>query len=132
MPHHRCDTIAVNDAASLVPIGPRRFRQLASLETEDGKQKLGLTYVGGRAHINREEAMTLVSQLRAVREASNFLPQENLDYFTERNERDPVSGARICLHTDCRQHVSGRGKLCMMHALDQSRRRAARKLENRR
>jgi hypothetical protein len=128
MPHVNFhDTIAVNDAAAMVPIGPRRFRQLAGLETPEGKEKLGLTYVHGRAHIRRDQALVLVGNLRAAREQSDRLPQDNLSYFAERNERDPESGARICLAGNCNQHVTGRGKLCLMHSLERAKRRLERR-----
>lgn len=129
MPHNHLDTIAVNDAAALVPVGPRRFRQLAALETLDGKKKLGLVYVKGRAHINRAAAMTVVQELRATRNASTYLPQTNLDFFVEPNRRDASTNARLCLFTDCDNEVTGRGKLCVMHSLEQAKRRAARKAQ---
>jgi hypothetical protein len=129
MPHDHPDTIAVNDAAAMVPVGSRRFRQLAALETEDGKKKLGLTYLGGRAHINRDAAMTVVEDLRAARNTGKYRPQDNLKFFTERNRRDPLTNARLCLIEDCNAHVAGRGKLCLVHSLEQAKRRAARRAE---
>lgn len=131
MTQNLVDTIAVNDAAALVPVGPRRFRQLAGLETETGKKKLGLVYLGGRAHINRAAAMTVVEKLRHDRRATTYLPQSNLDLFVERNRRDPLSGERLCLIPGCEAHVIGRGKLCLMHSLQQAKHRAARKAERR-
>ena len=122
---HSTSTIAVNDAASRVPIGPRRFRQLAGLETEDGKTALGLRYVNGVAHIDRTRALEVVQRLQEDRQKSTFLPQQNLKRFTERNLRDAGSNARVCLEDGCGEHARGRSKLCSHHSHLRAERRAA-------
>jgi hypothetical protein len=65
--HPRSLTILVTEAAALVPLGPRRFRQLCGLETREGRASLELSYAAGRAVINREKALAEVARLRAAR-----------------------------------------------------------------
>ena len=122
----KSSTILVTDAAALVPLGPRRFRQLAGLETDEGKRLLKLTYVAGRAMIDRDKALALIEQLRAERQASSRLRQEGLDRFAEQCERDPRTGERLCIEVGCQSVVCGRGKLCDVHSAIRAERRRQR------
>lgn len=123
----RTSTILVTDAAALVPLGPRRFRQVTRLETDEGKALLELTYVSGRAVINRQKALVVIEQLRAARQTSGRLRQEGLDRFTEQCERDPSTGERLCIEVGCQNVVCGRGKLCEAHSVLRAERRRQRR-----
>lgn len=121
-------TIAVNDAAALVPLGPRRFRQLADLETPTGKVAMGLVYVDGRAHVNREAGLKIIKKLQQDRRHRADLPQKNLDHFATPNRIDPVTKTRICIEHGCEDWVSGRGKLCAEHSQERAERRRLKRL----
>jgi hypothetical protein len=105
-------TILVTAAAEMASLGPRRFRQLAGLETEAGKASLELAYVGGRAVISREKAMAVVARIRAERGRDAPPRHVHLGRFTERCAVDPDTGERLCIEEACGARVSGRGKLC--------------------
>jgi hypothetical protein len=120
-------SILVTAAAALVPIGPRRFRQLVDLETSQGKKALGLHYVGGRAALDHAKAMVVVERLRHERRKTGQLRQDHLGRFAEPCPVDPETGARLCIEEDCGAKVSGRGKLCEAHSAARASARAARK-----
>lgn len=119
-------TILVTEAAALVPLGPRRFRQVVGLETVDGRERLGLAYVNGRAVINRAMAMVEVERLHAERCARTRLRQDNLGRFSEPCDVDPETGERLCVEEGCEAVADGRGKLCIPHRTARAKARAAR------
>ncbi len=111
----------------MVPLGPRRFRQLVGLETLEGKRALGLHYIDGRAAVERAPTMREVERLRLKRRARGRLRQENLAQFAEPCPVDPVTGERLCVEEGCAAASSGRGKLCEAHSAARATARAARR-----
>lgn len=99
----------------MVPLGPRRFRQLVGLESEDGKAALELTYINGHAVINRAKALEWVEVLRAQRRTGGTPRLDNLGVFAARCAVDPDTGRRICIEPGCADAAEGRSKLCRAH-----------------
>lgn len=84
---------------------------------------MGLVYIDGRAHVNREAALKTVKELQQARRHRTDLPQKNLDHFAFPNDIDPVTKTRICIEDGCEDWVSGRGKLCEQHSMERAERR---------
>lgn len=110
-------TIRVSQAAAMIPLGPRRFRQLVGLETEEGRAALELEYADRYAVINRTKALEWVDVLRTQRCTGGSPRLANLGVFAGRCAVDPNTRQRICVEPGCPDSAEGRSKLCHAHRI---------------
>lgn len=110
----------------MVPLGPRRFRQLVGLETEEGKAALELTYIDRHAVINRAKALEQIDVLRAQRRGGGTPRLKNLGVFAECCAADPDTKQRICIEPGCADTAEGRSKLCRAHRAARAARKKGR------